>query len=147
MENPCTNIGRHVDLCVSQLPILQINYQDILGPIWFFFIYGLKFTWDHYSYNSLLAVRRTIEIVKIKFSKECFKPANTFSKVHSRRISIGLIYYVLPVLFISLVNSNICTHSVWDLYYKIKRFFSGVHSCVNGPDAITTWINVRRTFM
>jgi len=44
MENPCTNIGRHVDLCVSQLPILQINYQDILGPIRFFFIYGLKFT-------------------------------------------------------------------------------------------------------
>jgi hypothetical protein len=29
-------------------------------------------------------------------------------------------------------------------HYKIKRFFSGVHTCVNGADAITKWINVGR---
>jgi len=31
--------------------------------------------------------------------------------------------------------------------YRIKRFFSGVHACVNGADAITKWINVQRMFM
>jgi hypothetical protein len=28
------------------------------------------------------------------------------------------------------------------VYYRIKRFFSGVHACVNGADVITNWINV-----
>jgi len=32
-------------------------------------------------------------------------------------------------------------------HYSIKRFFSGVHACVNGADALTNWINVRRAFM
>jgi len=32
------------------------------------------------------------------------------------------------------------------VYYSIKRFFSGVHACVNGADATTNWTNVRSMY-
>ena len=35
-----------------------------------------------------------------------------------------------------------CQH-IDHVQYSIKHFFSGVHACVNGADALINWINVR----